>query len=400
MADEHTLGTGHARPATPLRRMTARDRTELHRAATPLELFFDLCFVVAVAQAGLQLVHKVAEGHPGLGVADYAMLFFAVWWAWMNFSWFASAYDVDDVPYRVVTLIQIAGVLILAAGVPRAAQRHDFTVVWLGYAVMRLALVSQWLRAAASTTGEERRCAFWYAGGVAACQVGWLGLVVLPEHARPWLFLVMAVLELSVPLRAERHYRTSWHPHHIAERYGLFTIIVLGETISAATVAVQSALDESAVLGELLPIACGGLLIVFAAWWIYFAVPIHEHLASHQEGFLWGYGHYLIFASAAGIGAGIEVAVEQATGKAHITASAAAAAVTVPSALFLFTVWLLHARHHKRGVGQLTLPVSAALVLLCTAAGRLAVLTAGLVCAASVAVGVALTTWQSRTAAA
>ncbi|KUJ70122.1 hypothetical protein ACZ90_07180 [Streptomyces albus subsp. albus] len=399
MTDElRPSGTGIARPAAPLRRMTARDRTQGHRAATPLELFFDLCFVVPVAQAGVQLVHQVAEGHPGNGIADYAMVFFAVWWAWMNFSWFASAYDVDDVPYRIVTLVQIAGVLILAAGVPRAAQQHDFAVVWLGYVVMRLALISQWLRAAAATTGEERRCALWYAAGVSVCQVGWLGLLVLPEHDRPWLFLVMAVLEMSVPVVAERRYRTSWHPQHIAERYGLFTIIVLGETIAAATVAVQAALDESAVLGELLPIAGGGLLIVFAAWWIYFAVPIHEHLASTQEGFLWGYGHYLVFASAAAIGAGIEVAVEQITGKAHITASAAAAAVTVPSALFLFTVWLLHARHHKRGVGQLTLPVASALVLLCTVAGRWAVLTAGLVCAAAVAVGVTITARQNRPA--
>lgn len=396
MSDDHSLGTGHARPAAPLRRMTARDRAERHRSATPLELFFDLCFVVAVAQAGAELVHAVAEGHPGSGVADYAMTFFAVWWAWMNFSWFASAYDVDDVPYRLVTLLQIAGVLVLAAGVPRAAEHHDFTVVWFGYAVMRVAMISQWLRVARRSAGDERGAALRYAGGVALCQIGWLGLLVLPEDGRAWLFLVMALLEMAVPIWAERVHRTAWHPHHIAERYGLFTIIVLGETIAAATVAVQSAVDESHALGDLLPIAGGGLLMVFAAWWIYFAVPIHEHLLSSREGFLWGYGHYLVLGSAAAIGAGIEVAVEETTGKAHISTTAAAAAVTVPSALFLSTVWLLHARHHKRGVGQLTLPVSAALVLACTWAGDWAVPAAGLVCAATVATGVTVTALQNR----
>ncbi len=69
---------------------------------------------------------------------------------------------------------------------------------------------------------------------------------------------------------------TPWHPHHIADRYGAFTIIVLGESISAATVAVQSALDKKAALAELLPIAFGGLVIVFTAFWIYFAAPIDD----------------------------------------------------------------------------------------------------------------------------
>ncbi|MEU2559247.1 low temperature requirement protein A [Streptomyces longispororuber] len=384
-------------PPPPLRPMVARGREEPHRAATPLELFFDLCFVVAVAQAGVGLVHAVAEGHAGEGVLNYAMVFFAVWWAWMNFTWFASAYDNDDALYRVVTLLQIAGVLVLAAGVSKAFEDHQFLAVWLGYLIMRLALITQWLRAAASTTGAERRTALRYAGGVALCQVGWLGLLVLPEGARPWTFLVMAVAEMAVPTLAERARTTPWHPHHIAERYGLFTIIVLGETIAAATVAVKSALDENDALGELLPIAVGGLLLVFAAWWIYFVVPIHGHLRSNRQAFLWGYGHYLVFGSAAAIGAGIEVAVEQAVGKAHLSETAASAAVTIPAAVYLLTVWLLHARHFKVGLAQqLVLPVTALAVLACTVAGRWAVLAAGIVATLAVAVGVLLTARTAR----
>ncbi|MGW1201129.1 low temperature requirement protein A [Streptomyces sp. NPDC002536] len=376
-----------------LRPMTERGRDESHRAATPLELFFDLCFVVAVAQAGRQLVHALAEGHPQHGIFSYLMAFFAVWWAWMNFSWFSSAYDTDDVLYRVVTLVQIAGVLILAGGVPRAFDRGDFTAVWSGYVVMRLAMVSQWLRAAHGSEGEERSTALRYAAGISLCQIGWLGLLLLPAHAKPWLFLVMAVLEMCVPPVAEHRHQTGWHPHHIAERYGLFTIIVLGETVSAATVAVQSAVDEHGELSTLLPIAAGGLLVIFAAYWIYFAVPIHLHLASNSQAFLWGYGHYPVFVSAAAVGAGIEVAIEAATGKAHISTTAASATVTIPTALFMVTVWLIHSRHQKRGLAQqLVLPVSAVLVLLCTFAGGKAVLAAGLVAAATVVVGVTLTT--------
>ncbi|MET9495902.1 low temperature requirement protein A [Streptomyces sp. NPDC006552] len=381
---------------SPVRRLTERARDEKHRVASSLELFFDLCFVVAVAQGGVELVHAIAEGHTGTGVLDYARVFFAIWWAWMNFTWFASAYDNDDVLYRVVTLIQIAGVLVLAAGVSRAFS-DEFTVVWLGYLIIRLAMVAHWLRAARSTSGAERTVALRYAGGVLLCQVGWLGLMFTPHGARNWVFLAMALLEMGVPLYAERRRQTAWHPHHISERYGLFTIIVLGETIAAATVAVKSGVEENDALGELLPIAAGGVLIVFAAWWIYFAVPIHERLRTSREAFLWGYGHYLVFASAAAIGAGIEVAVEQAVGKAHLSTTAASAAVTVPSALFLLTVWALHARYFKVGTAQqLTLPVSALLVLGCTFAGHWAVLTAGLVAALTVATGVTLSSRAAR----
>lgn len=376
----------------PLRRLTARGRDEAHRVASPLELFFDLCFVVAVAQAGVGLVHAVVAGHAGSGIASYAMQFFAIWWAWMNFTWFASAYDNDDVLYRVVTLVQIAGVLVLAAGISRAFEDHDYLVVWLGYVIMRLAMAAHWLRAARSAEGAERTTALRYAGGVLLCMVGWLGLVVLPEHARPWVFLVMAIVEMCVPLYAEKDFATSWHPHHISERYGLFTIIVIGETIAAATAAVQSGVDEHDALGELLPIAAGGLLIVFAAWWIYFVVPIHGRLRTSGQAFLWGYGHYLIFGSAAAIGAGLEVAVEQAVGRAHISTLAASAAVTLPTALYLVCVWALHSRYFKVGITQqLVLPVTALLVIVCTFLGRWAVLGAGIVAALAVATGVTLT---------
>lgn len=392
MTSSSSPASGSPASRRPLRKLTARGRGEAHRAATPLELFFDLCFVVAIAQAGVQLVHSVAEAHTGEGILNYAMVFFAIWWAWMNFTWFASAYDNDDVLYRVFTLVQIAGVLVLAAGVSKAFEDHEFLAVWLGYVIMRLAMTAQWLRVARSTTGPERTTALRYAGGVFLCQIGWLGLVILPEGARPWLFLAMAILEMCVPAYAEKDHPTSWHPHHIAERYGLFTIIVLGETIAAATVAVKTALDENEALGDLLPIAAGGLLIIFSAWWIYFVVPIHGHLRSNRQSFLWGYGHYLIFASAAAIGAGLEVAVEQTIGKAHISTLAASAAVTLPTALYLLTVWALHSRHFKVGIAQqLVLPTTALLVITCSFLGDWAVLAAGIVSALAVAAGTTLT---------
>lgn len=267
----------------------------------------------------------------------------------------------------------------------------------IGYLIMRVALTAQWLRAAAGESGPARRAALTYAAGLVVCQAGWVALLFAPGDLKRWLFLVVAAAELLVPVVAERGHRTPWHAHHIVERYGLFTIIVLGETIAASTVAVKSAVDEHEALGELLPIAAGGLLIVFAAWWIYFAVPMHRRLTSNREAIPWGYGHLLIFTSGAAIGAGIEVAVEHAVGKAHISQVAANAAVTIPSALFLLMVWLLHSRYFKRGVAeQLTLPLSALVILACTWAGPYAVLYAGLAATATIAIGLTLAGRDTR----
>ncbi len=391
MSRQTPAGPGHGSYVIGYVPMLARRRDETHRSATPLELLFDLCFVVAVAQAGQRLVHSVAEGHFGQGIGGYLIVFFAIWWAWMNFTWFASAYDNDDVLYRIATFVQIAGVLVLSAGVARLFE-GDYTVAIIGYVIMRLPLICQWLRAAAGETGPARTTALRFAAGLFIVQAGWVLLLILPQSLWLWAFLPLAVADMAVPWIAERSHPTSWHPHHIAERYGLFTIIVLGETIAAATIAVQSALDKSS-LGTLLPIAAGGLLIVFAAYWVYFSVPIHEYLTSNRQGFLWGYGHYVIFAAAAAIGAGLEVAVEHAIHVAHISAFAAAAAVTFPTAVFLLAVWALHARHFKRNLAeQIVLPIGAALVLLCTLTGTAAVPLAGLTTAATVAVGVYLHT--------
>jgi low temperature requirement protein LtrA len=376
--------------------MRARRRDEAHRSSTPLELFFDLSFAVAVAQAGQQLVHALAAGEPRHGITGYLLVFFTIWWAWVNFTWFASAYDTDDVPYRLVTLLQITGVLVLAAGVPRAFSHGDYAVSVAGYLIMRVALTAQWLRAARGETGRARTAALTYAAGLVVVQAYWVVLVLLPGAAWAWGIGPGLVAELAVPAVAERVHETPWHPGHIGDRYGGFTIIVLGESISAATVAIQAALDRHTALAELLPIAFGGLVIVFAAFWLYFATPVNRFLRSSRQAFLWGYGQYLIFGSAAAIGAGLEVAAEQVTHESHISALAAALAVTVPTALYWISVWLVHLRRVEHGaVQQLVLPASAALVLAASFAGHWAVPLAALAAAAGLAVNILLVTRAS-----
>jgi low temperature requirement protein LtrA len=326
------------------RPMRSRDSSEDHRVATPLELLFDLCFVVAVGQAAASLHHALAEGHAAHGVSSFAMVFFAIWWGWLNFSWFASAFDTDDVPYRLATLVQIAGGLTVAAAVPRAFE-GDFRLMVVGYVLMRLALVFQWLRAARSDPGC-RPAAVRYATGIAVMQVLWVSYLWLPHGVRVIAFIVFAVLEMAVPVWAEKRQGTAWHPHHIAERYGLFTLIVLGEVILSATTAIQEGAAEPGHLGALISLAAAGLVLVFSMWWLYFDRPGHARLVRRPTMFTsmsWGYGHYFIFASAAAVGAGLEVAVAYDTGALHdLGGVAAALPTTLAVAVFLLSVWLLH----------------------------------------------------------
>lgn len=367
--------------------MRPRSPEEAHRAATPLELFFDLVFVVAIAQAAAGLHHGLADAHVAGTLLRYAMVFFAIWWAWMNFTWFASAYDPGDVAYRLVVLLNLAGALILAAGVPEAFGDGDWRVVAVGYVVMRVALVLQWLRAARSDP-ERAPTARRYALGISAAQVGWVALVFGPTP-EAWflpLFGSLVLVELLVPVWAERRVQTPWHPGHIAERYGLLTIIVLGEAILAATVAVQRGVAEAGLDGPLLGLVVGGVLIVFSMWWLYFRRPVRPLLerAPLWRAIFWGYGHYVIYASGAAVGAGLALGIDVVTGHAVLGPFGAGMAVAAPVSLFLIALWVLHELQHPSVPTRASGPLTAGLVLLTPLTGH-AVLLTGLLLAALLA---------------
>ena len=343
--------------------MRARRPDERHRVATPLELLFDLCFVLAVAQGAANLDHSVVENHVGAGVLSYAMVFFAIWWAWMNFTWFASAYDNDDVPYRLTVLVQIAGSLVMAAGIPRLFNDGDTLVVVIGYVIMRLAMVTQWLRAAASDP-PRRATALRYAVGVTVVQLGWLVTIVVPSNMLVPVFLLLVAAELAVPVIAERASKTTFHPHHITERYGLFTVIVLGESVTAAALAFQAALDDTENAGTLIGMAVAGIVTLFCLWWIYFDHEATPRLDTARASFGWGYGHYFVFASAAAVGAGLVVAVAYERHETHgLGPVVAAMATTVPVAIYLITVGLLHANPGRPRILPLSVGIAAVLVL-------------------------------------
>ncbi|WP_225733161.1 low temperature requirement protein A [Pseudoclavibacter sp. CFCC 13796] len=342
-----------------------RDPRESHRAASPLELFFDLVFVVAVSFSSQQLHHLTAEGHLGSGVLGYLMVFFAIWWAWMNFTWFASAFDTDDWLFRLLTIVQMAGVLVLAAGAADAMQHHDFTLVTIGYVVMRLALGVQWLRAAASDPALHQTAAR-YAIGIAVVQVLWAVRVFLPEQLGFFAFFVLVAAEIAVPIWAEARHRTPWHPEHIAERYGLFTLILLGESVLASANAVVTAVEEHQQIPDLLTVSAAGLIIAAGMWWVYFSRDQHDQLTDLESGLLYGYSHYFIFAGAGAFSAGIELIIDSTDGHAEISPMVASGLLTLPVALFVFGIWMLSLRRRMRPAANATLLAGLVVILVST----------------------------------
>jgi low temperature requirement protein LtrA len=242
--------TDSARPRPWVRRMSGRDPHEKRRPSTPLELLVDLTYIVAVARAALELRDSLGVGHTGHALGSYCLIFYGLWWAWMNSTWFASAYDTDDVPYRLLTLLQMAGVLVFSAGTRSAVEHNDLVVVVAGYVIMRMALVVQYLRAACGDPAG-RVASLRNAVGVTVVQLCWIGWLALPWLARMTSLGLLVIAELAVLAWAQvRGGGMPWHAGHIAERYSQFIIIVLGEVISAiATTGGDAVTDKGASPG-------------------------------------------------------------------------------------------------------------------------------------------------------
>ena len=209
-----------------------------------------------------------------------------------------------------------------------------------------------------------RPTALRYAVGLVILQLAWIAFLWVPVEYRTAAFVALALAELCVPWIAERKRTTPWHPHHIAERYGLFTIIVLGESILSAVVALEETLVRGTPFAELATIVVGGIATVFSMWWLYFLWPAARILRDNPTPFRFGYGHYFIFGSVAAVGAGIGVAIDQATHHAHITNLQASLAFVIPVAIYLLALWwLLELPLATRTLDRVLTPIFAAAVI-------------------------------------
>jgi low temperature requirement protein LtrA len=337
-------------PAHRLRRMSGRDQFEQHRVATPLELLFDLTFVVAFGVIAPEFAHLLTENHVGAGMAGFAFATFAVCWAWINFSWFASAYDTDDWVYRLTTMLQMVGVIILALGVPQmyasiAEGKHvENQVMVAGYVVMRIAMVFQWLRAARQDPQRRAAC-LTYAATITVAQIGWIGTIIAHTSVRVTVLLVviMTAVELMGPWVAEtRNGGTPWHAHHIAERYGLLAIIALGVGVLGTVASLSAVVGAQGWTMDAVLVAVAGTGLTFGMWWVYFVVPTSEFLHVHRERpFAYGYLHIVVFGSIVATGAGLHAAAYSIENHTKLGSVATVLSVAIPVAVYIVSVYLL-----------------------------------------------------------
>jgi low temperature requirement protein LtrA len=333
------------------RRFGGRDPEEAHRTATPLELLYDLTIVVAFGTAADELAHFLADDHVLAGVAGFLFAAFAVTWAWINYSWFASAYDTDDWVFRLATMVQMAGVVVLALGLPQMfasldeGGTLDNGVMVAGYVIMRLALLVLWGQVAHQDP-DRAPAARAYMATIAVSQAGWIAFALMGVPVGPGIavFAAFILIELAGPFIAERRSATPWHPHHIAERYGLLVIITLGEVIIGTVFALNVLVHGEAgwtVDAVLLTIA--GVGLTFGCWWMYFAVPWAEPLVRHRErAFVFGYGHLAVFAALAAMGGGLHVAAYALEGEAAIGSTAVVLSVAIPVAVYVAGFYLFY----------------------------------------------------------
>lgn len=345
-----------------------RDPGEDHRAATPLELFFDLVTVIAVAAAAAGLHHGISANHAAEAIPVFLIAFVAIWWAWMNYTWYASAYDNDGPIYRLLTFWIMGGALLLAASVSRFYDGMQVGLPVAAYVVMRIGMIALWL-VAARNDPAHRKTAQRYAAGIAVAQVYWVMLALFGNSGSPvfWAFLALGwALELAVPVFAERGNMTPWHVDHIVERYGLLMIIMLGEILLAGSMAFAKAGEGITLASPLLHTALAALAIAFSMWWLYFSRDDHlrVHEPVQQRAFVWGYGHVVPFCATAAVGAGFAVLVDILTGHAEVPVRVGDIAVGIPLAIYLFGLWFVRDRFVLAGPARMILPLFAVLVLI------------------------------------
>ena len=212
----------------PRLRTAAAERYE-ERHATWLELFVDLVFVAAIAELGATFAHHVDLG----GLLRYLGLFVAVWWAWAGFTFYATRFDTDDLVYRSLALLGMFGVAALATTIPSVFEGSGNGFA-LSYAAIRIVIIALYIRAWRHVP-RARPLAGWFIAMFGIAIVFWLVSLAVPSPGKYVLWAVALGFELAAPPRAWRLIRHApIHPAHIPERFGLLTIIVLGEAVLSA----------------------------------------------------------------------------------------------------------------------------------------------------------------------
>jgi low temperature requirement protein LtrA len=269
-------------------RLRSGQEAETERHATWLELFHDLVFVAAVAQ----LATSLGQDYSWTGMLRFSLLFVPVWWAWVGHTFYLSRFDTEDAGHRFLTLAQMTAAASLAVHVPGALGPTSAGFA-LSYAAARFLLVAEYLRAGRHIP-VVRPLTYRYSIGFGAAASLWALSVLVPLPWRFGVWLAALAVDFLTPLTAgQLHVRFPPHLMHLPERFGLFTIIVIGE----AVVSVVFGIGKSGLTPLSGTAGFMGLLIAFALWWGYFegakgaavrALSASRHMWRYQQ---WLYSH-------------------------------------------------------------------------------------------------------------
>jgi low temperature requirement protein LtrA len=295
------------------------------RHASWLELFFDLVFVLAVAQLGRYLHDHLTAA----GVLAFLFLLLTVWSAWMGFSYFSDLFDVDTPAFRIATLAAMLLSIAVAVSIPTAFQGGAAAFA-AAYATLRILLVGLYAWAGRYVV-SARSMLRWYFVGFSIGALLWVVSIFVPVPAAYGLWFVALAIEVTVPFLAQLAVRHEMpvQTSHLAERFGLFTLVVLGESVVVTGTAVSGTdWNWPAVLT-----ASAGFVIVACLWWQYFdrvdeGAVERAYSGSVRDlvrGYAWAYGHVLVYAGLAATAVGIEMSIAAAAGPASTVVDAHAA---------------------------------------------------------------------------
>jgi low temperature requirement protein LtrA len=346
---------------------------EAGRKVTWLELFFDLVFVAAVAQVGTHL----RDDYSVRGVLRFSFLFLLIWWAWLGHTTFSTRFDTDDLLQRALTGLQMFLVAVMAINATGALDSRDSAGFAAAYSVMRFVLVAQYLRV--RRVREARALTTRYAASCGIAALMWLVSALVPAPGRFAMWALALIVDVLTPLLTTRHLVNVPHDGaHLPERYGLFSIILLGESMVAVMAGMgrQEYWSPSAASSAIL-----GMTLVFVVWWWYFdgVDAVAERMVRSTSDavcfHLWSYAHLLLYLGIAVAGVGVEHVIVTAS-NAPLTATEGWILCSAVAALMV-AMTVIGGTHHRRQTGQnvtrLVIPgvVVVLVVLLGLAADRL-----------------------------
>lgn len=284
-------------------RLRIGEGSEEERHATWLELFYDLVFVVAIAQ----LAHKLNEEISLSGCFSFVALFIPVWWSWVGAAFYANRFDTDDLGQRLLTAVQMLAVAALAVNVHHGLGESSAGFAF-SYAAVRAVLVVEYFWAGRHVVAA-RSLTSRYARGFGIAAAIWLVSAFVPIPLRFLLWALGLMVDFATPIFAgQLHSQMAPHTSHLPERFGLFTLIVLGESI----VAVVNGIAEQQWNLQSLSATVFSFSIAFSFWWVYFdnldasaitAARVAGQTGSYQ---LWLYAHLPLVIGLTATGVGME----------------------------------------------------------------------------------------------